>query len=481
MTASARPCPTCGDPVQPTDQFCERCGRERPGATGRAAARPGGRAAARADGRAAGHGPDPARCVDCGALDIDEDGYCGRCGLRQPTGREHMEIALTGPDGYVAAAGVSDVGRRRRRNEDAFAMSLLPAAVCAVVCDGVATAPGSDEASRVAADTGATVLGQRLAAGDGRLAATRAAIDRAAAEVAALAVPGPSGSPACTYVSVLVDATSVTVGWVGDSRAYWIPFVRFRPRPDATPHTRADIAVRPPAPARPGLDGARVATVEFAPRAVANGQALTRDDSWAEEMIRSGAMTPEAAHADRRAHLLTGWLGADAGGASASVAAFAPDGPGVVLVCSDGLWNYLPDAADLAAALGAVADPVRGVRILLDVALGAGGRDNVTAVLIPFPPPDAVSGADAAPPGRGSAGSEPGSRMSEKRARGAGLGDDASDEDDATGTAYAPMPYEPTTRAVSVAGTRPETSMRPETSTRPQASTRPATSRESRR
>ncbi|RFU42971.1 hypothetical protein DZF91_03670 [Actinomadura logoneensis] len=188
-----------------------------------------------------------------------------------------------------------------------------------------------------------------------------------------------------------------------------------------------------------------MATVEFAPRRLGGGQALTRDDSWAEEMVRAGAMTPEAAHADRRAHLLTGWLGADSGGASSSVAAFAPDGPGAVLVCSDGLWNYLPEPADLAAALGAADDPVGGVRVLLDAALDAGGRDNVTVVLVPFPPPDPVTADLPAGTGTGgSVGSEPAQGMSETTGTGAGTGPGASDRRNAASGGGAVA--EPTTR-----------------------------------
>ncbi|MCP2337844.1 serine/threonine protein phosphatase PrpC [Actinomadura rupiterrae] len=371
--------------------------------------------------------------MDCGAVAIDADGYCGRCGLRQPTGREHVEIALSGPDGLVACAGVSDVGRRRKRNEDSFALAVLPAAVCAVVCDGVATAPGSDEASRIAAETGTTVLAQGVAAGADPVAATRAALDRASEAVAALGEAGPSGAPACTYVSALVDAATVTVGWIGDSRAYWIPALRAREVLSQV--TRSDLAQM------------RAGTVEFAPRRAEPGRVLTRDDSWAEQMIRTGAMTPEAAHADRRAHLLTGWLGADAGATASSVAGFAPDGPGAVLVCSDGLWNYLPEPSDLAAVLGRCPDPAEGVRVLLAAALEAGGRDNVTAVLIPFPPPDgltaptpgahtapattqpAPAGAQAGPEGaRAGAGvSEVGVGASEKEGRGSRGAGGASD------------------------------------------------------
>jgi serine/threonine protein phosphatase PrpC len=74
----------------------------------------------------------------------------------------------------------------------------------------------------------------------------------------------------------------------------------------------------------------------------------------------------------------------------------APTGPGVVLLCSDGLWNYLPDASDLSAALKATLppDPPTGTtRIptlataagLTRLALELGGHDNVTVVVVPFP------------------------------------------------------------------------------------------------
>ena len=63
-------------------------------------------------------------------------------------------------------------------------------------------------------------------------------------------------------------------------------------------------------------------------------------------------------------------------------------GTGVLLLCSDGLWNYVPDAADLAARALPVAltDPLAAAAGLVAFALGAGGHDNVTAVLVPFPP-----------------------------------------------------------------------------------------------
>jgi serine/threonine protein phosphatase PrpC len=67
----------------------------------------------------------------------------------------------------------------------------------------------------------------------------------------------------------------------------------------------------------------------------------------------------------------------------------------VLLLCSDGLWNYQPDAARLAemALPTAQTDPLSAAKTLVKFALEQGGRDNITVVLIPFPakrpvPPD---------------------------------------------------------------------------------------------
>jgi serine/threonine protein phosphatase PrpC len=73
------------------------------------------------------------------------------------------------------------------------------------------------------------------------------------------------------------------------------------------------------------------------------------------------------------------------------VATFRPAGPGTLLVCSDGLWNYFPAAGDLAALLaggpGGPADPLDTARTLVRHALEAGGRDNITVAVIPIPLP----------------------------------------------------------------------------------------------
>jgi len=89
-----------------------------------------------------------------------------------------------------------------------------------------------------------------------------------------------------------------------------------------------------------------------------------------------------------QAHVITQWLGADFPDPQPHVIRFEPPGPGVLLVCTDGLWNYQPEAAGLAdlALPAALTTTLDAVSALVKFANEAGGRDNITAVLVPFPP-----------------------------------------------------------------------------------------------
>ena len=294
--------------------------------------------------------PEESGARDCPVCSADDssalaaagpDGCCPNCGRKVPVSRDHAELDL----GLLV--GVTDRGRRHQRNEDAMALATAtgpdgPVAL-AVVSDGVSSAPRPDEASLMAVRTGMQVL----------LASARAGEDPVTAASTAARVSGEAltdiadreGSPAATYVSATVDGDVVTVCWLGDSRAYWL--------------------------AEDPADCVR----------------LTQDDSLAEEIVAAGLASVDEAMASPQAHVITRWLGADLPDPEPHVAQFVPEGPGVVLVCSDGLWNYRPEPEGLAALAlpTALTEPLAAAAEMVKFALDRGGLDNITVVLIPVP------------------------------------------------------------------------------------------------
>ena len=69
---------------------------------------------------------------------------------------------------------------------------------------------------------------------------------------------------------------------------------------------------------------------------------------------------------------------------------FTPPGAGSLLICSDGLWNYLAEAPALArlALPKALTDPLGAAADMVKFAVDAGGADNITVVLIPYLGPE---------------------------------------------------------------------------------------------
>ncbi|MBG0829679.1 protein phosphatase 2C domain-containing protein [Planomonospora sp. ID67723] len=305
-----------------------------------------------------------AGCERCGPAPVDPEGYCERCGLKQPSETDHAETEAGG------AAGVSDRGLRHSRNEDAMALVAADGLVIGVVCDGVSSSPRPESASTAAAETGSAVLLAELRAGAGPAAATRAAAVRAAAVVAALG-SSMDDAPACTYVSAVVGPETVTVGWTGDSRAYWL-----RAEPPPMPSDDSTTPTAPVAPSAPAPGtGPTASTGPMPPPGSSCAGPVPLHDS--------ALLTEDDVAAPS---VLSAWLGADAGEIAPHVRVFAPEEPGAVLVCSDGLWGYLEDAGDL-APFTARDSPLDAARALVRHALAAGGRDNITVLVIPFCPP----------------------------------------------------------------------------------------------
>ena len=116
-----------------------------------------------------------------------------------------------------------------------------------------------------------------------------------------------------------------------------------------------------------------------------NSRQLTRDDPSINEVVEAGEMTEEEALKSSQAHAITRWLGADAtpDDSAPSLVEFDIPGPGHLLLCSDGLWNYVPNPAAMSELIYAQEEDAVGVvRRLVDFANEKGGQDNITAVLL---------------------------------------------------------------------------------------------------
>jgi len=111
---------------------------------------------------------------------------------------------------------------------------------------------------------------------------------------------------------------------------------------------------------------------------------LTEDDSWALHQVRIGELSPEDAATHPWAHAITNWIGADAPDEDLHVDTIEPDGDGLLIVCRDGLWNYVPEADALAELVRALdgATPHAIAETLVQYAIAQGGVDNVTVAAL---------------------------------------------------------------------------------------------------
>jgi serine/threonine protein phosphatase PrpC len=225
---------------------------------------------------------------------------------------------------------VTDTGRRRMRNEDAYVFEPPLFAIA----DGM----GGARAGEVAAGIAAAALkeGRRTVTDEASL---EAVIEEANRRVwqRSLSDPGTSGM-GTTVTVAFVDATEdrVVFGQVGDSRAY-------RLRGDQL-------------------------------------EQVTTDHSLVAELVRSGVLTPEEAERHPQRSAITRAVGTESA-IEADVFAVTAEPGDLYLLCSDGLTDML-GADDIAATiLDAERDPVAAGEALVAAANAEGGEDNITVVL----------------------------------------------------------------------------------------------------
>ena len=142
-------CPSCGVEQMAEARFCEDCGSA---LSGHRAARSGD-----SNGQPSNHAAtDASTCSLCGSGPgaIGADGFCTHCGHeRVDVSRNHVEISIS-----PQLAGVSDVGMKHFRNEDAMTLASEPEGETLVVCDGVSHSQNPDLAAAAAANAALEVV-----------------------------------------------------------------------------------------------------------------------------------------------------------------------------------------------------------------------------------------------------------------------------------------------------------------------------------
>jgi PPM family protein phosphatase len=227
-------------------------------------------------------------------------------------------------------AGLSDTGRKRRQNEDAY--------VCEPPLFAIADGMGGAQAGEVASRLAAAAFEEGAAAIQGEEGV--ATVVRAAnARIFERAVHDPAVAGMGTTATVAVvdeRAATVTIAHVGDSRAYLY----------------------------------RHGALEQ----------LTTDHSLVGELIRSGRLTEDEAAVHPHRSVITRALGTDADVEVDTLTLDVVPGD-LVLLCSDGLSAMVRDDDIVRVLESAGGAPAAAAEALVSAANAAGGEDNVTVVL----------------------------------------------------------------------------------------------------
>jgi protein phosphatase len=237
---------------------------------------------------------------------------------------------------------VTDTGRQRRANED----SLLARAPLFVVADGMGGAQAGEVASRLAVESFRPGLADAARPEDALAALAREANDRIHRRSHANAAQAGMGT---TLTAVYVGEADVAIAHVGDSRAYCL---------------RAGELLR-----------------------------LTDDHSLVDELMRQGRLTPEEAVEHPQRSVITRALGPELT-VEVDTRSFRARAGDVYLLCSDGLTTMLAEE-EIAAVLRAHPPLREAGEALIAAANEAGGRDNITVVLLRLEEVSAGANADA--------------------------------------------------------------------------------------
>lgn len=223
----------------------------------------------------------------------------------------------------------SDTGRQRRANED----SLLVRSPLFVIADGMGGAQAGEVASQLAVEAFQPGLGDSPEPEHALAALAQAANGRIHELSHSNAEHAGMGT---TLTAIYIGERDVAIAHVGDSRAYCL---------------RGGELLR-----------------------------LTDDHSLVDELMRQGRLTPEEAVEHPQRSVITRALGIE-GTVEVDTRSFRGLSGDIYLLCSDGLTTMV-DEQDIVAVLRAHPGLREAGEALIAAANQAGGRDNITVVLV---------------------------------------------------------------------------------------------------
>jgi PPM family protein phosphatase len=228
----------------------------------------------------------------------------------------------------LRSASVTDTGRRRRHNEDAY----VDKPPLFAVADGMGGAQAGELASSLAAaalrDETSELAGGEERVNDLIQEANRRVYQRQSQDASA------SGM-GTTMTVALVEDGHVAIGHVGDSRAYLIRDRKL--------------------------------------------EQLTEDHSLVAELVRSGKLSPEEAEGHPQRSVITRALGTDPDVDVDTFSVVTKPGD-LFLLCSDGLTSMVDDETILREVERNRSDLAKAAKALVRAANKGGGEDNITVV-----------------------------------------------------------------------------------------------------
>ena len=250
----------------------------------------------------------------------------------------------------ITYKAVSDVGRKRKGNEDSLFVN--PEQHLFVVADGMGGHAAGEIASKVAVDsinefvclTGGDEeitwpfgLDENISYDGNRLKTAIRYANRKVLE--ATKEKSEYEGMATTVAAVLLDGDTANLGHVGDSRVYLV------------------------------RDGEITQ--------------LTSDHSWVNEQIQSGVISPDQARTHPLRNVVTRALGGKPD-LQVDMQQHKAKAGDILLLCSDGLTTMIPDEDIVRVVREADGDVEKAAQALVASANAKGGEDNITVLLIRF-------------------------------------------------------------------------------------------------